>query len=105
MGDYKMSQVEAVERDRSRAVDEAAYWISRSKHERAVAAAVEERDRRIEELETRIRAEAEAQQERADRYHDRRKRITAQEWADWLRSLLSPDGKENPGLPDGGSVQ
>jgi len=50
MGDYKLRETEAVERDRSRAVDEAAAWVSRSEHERAVSAAVEERDRQNDEL-------------------------------------------------------
>ena len=44
MGDYKMSQVEQVERDRSRAREDNSYWVQRPEVDRLVAAAVEERD-------------------------------------------------------------
>ena len=49
MGDYKMSQVEQVERDRSRAREDNSYWVQRPEVDRLVAAAVEERDRQWRE--------------------------------------------------------
>lgn len=49
IGDYKMSQVEQSEADAGRARDDNSYWVQRPEVDRLVAAAVEERDRRIEE--------------------------------------------------------
>ena len=94
MGDYKMSQVEQVERDRSRAREDNSYWVQRPEVDRLVAAAVEERD---SEWRERIEEKALMCDDHAGRFDD----PEFPAMAEALRSLLSPEGRERDGVEGG----
>lgn len=98
MGDYKMSQVEQVERDRSRAREDNSYWVQRPEVDRLVAAAVEERD---SEWRERIEEKALMCDDHAGRFDD----PEFPAMAEALRSLLSPDGRSECPDCEGESIE